>query len=202
MAVEGLSDTHWKHCWRLLKNKRMRIEFIIVLLLSFNICRAQNDIETLKLRATLKVLDDFTDYYFLKKGDGLNLDSIKLMCNVKVLQDTDHLENCIILEVTPTGCNCQYLLAYDQFFKLFYKLSGFKVSEFTVFFNRVLRDNFHTPFVNGNRYNDRQFLKYLKGNVAIKGIDWALLYKEYYGKPLNCLFDKKSCSNQRVIVMY
>ena len=176
----------------------MKISILFVVFISAITHAYSQNIEVLKLRAELKVLDDCTDYNFIKTENEFKVNDIKMKCNVKIL-DSSQIENCVVFKIIPENCKCDYFIAYDKFFKLFYKLSGFKVSEFTTFFDVLLSGPSVYKPDNINVNNSEEVLNYIVKNIKIEGVNWEKWYRTYYRNCNNSLHDSKSCSGRKVI---
>ncbi len=175
----------------------MKIIFSIVLF--FSICSIfdAHGQEILRKRAALIAMTDFMDGNFIE-ADIIHIDSLMKWCSVSILK-SDLIYECTFLKIKLSSCNCHYYMVYDEGSKRFFKLSGFKNSEFGEFYNRVILSG-GISFRRGMKNKEKQ--KYVFDNFKIENIDLQDYYKRYYHNHRNSAFDTSSCYRKSIITAY
>lgn len=158
----------------------------------------------LKTRAVLIVEGDLFEFSNLNSNTIFCLDSILSKYTLDTLK-SDGISGCSFFKVQPKFISypnelktCCYYLAYSRFNNRFYKLTGFKNSEFSEFYNIILLGG--GVSFQGIIKNNKKRLKYILGNVSIDEINIKTLYYYYYFDDRNSAFDSSSCYRKSIIV--
>jgi len=148
----------------------------------------------LAIRAKMIVHSDFTDFV---------IEDLKTIDREYVIKElaSEGVFDCIFYKVThPQTFNaCSYYLCYSSCNKRFYRLSGFRTSEFNEFYNYEL---LVCKPSNGGHNKIRQLRREIFATVKIDEIDLKAYYSEYYKNFKNSLFDKSSCYRATMINKY
>ncbi|NLL29089.1 MAG: hypothetical protein GX259_09855 [Bacteroidales bacterium] len=173
----------------------MRIVFYLLMffpLFSFG----QEKKEIIK-SAVLIAHADFSDFSLLNSN---GIDGIINQYKVRDLKSSMPIAyNCHFLEVSPLYCwnceNCKMLIAYWERERRFFRLKGFRYSEFSQFFNFVLLKKGMIKNTNKNR-------KLIFEDFLIEDYELPELYKSYYDKKGRLSIDTTSCFLRSRIVIY
>jgi hypothetical protein len=157
----------------------------------------------LKIKAMLIVEADFSNYNVVNNQKLLLFDDVRKGYSIDSLK-SEGIYDCYFFKITPNAhiknCPCSYYLAYSINTKEFYKLSGFKNSEFAEFYNEVLLGG-SVSFPKKMR-NNKQRKAFILMNAYIESIDLGDYYRRYYKNYLTCSVDTSSCYRKTLIIAY
>lgn len=180
---------------------RLLILVFLTFFLSFRV-NAQ-EIDDLKVRATLFAIADFTQFSFVVNNQSQSIDLTDLKDTYEVaILESDGLEGFEFFRITLSCYNCSgidtcnYYLAYCYDFKRFYTLSGFKKNEFDRFIDFLVYEGLIGLEKRTSR--KKKLLKYVFQNVVIEDLDLEGTYKEFKNNQLA----EKSCYRKSIIRAY
>jgi hypothetical protein len=187
-------DTHPGGMMTLLRIKNHNLIFFFIVGFS-NISFGFN-LDNIKDRAIFIVHADLYDFYY---SDSIHLKEIHNRYLVTELKSVG-IENCVFLEVklkdSTVNCNCSFVIAYWNDEKRFFRISGFRFSEFTIFFNLVLLDRY---LENSNKVSIRKMKKAILSHVSLEKYNFSDLYIKFYKNFENF---KNSCFQRKIINIY
>lgn len=169
----------------------------ILIMLVFKCASIYSQGNDIKNRALLIVAVDFTDANLNMQEDFFSNYSI-------VTLKSKGIDECTFFKIKPSckdaSCDCNYYLVYSNYDKRFYKLVGFKNSEFAEFYNRVLLGGAITFYE--KMKNHRKKLDYIYKNTQVEELNFLLLYDVYCLNDRNSAFDTSSCFRKTRITAY
>lgn len=182
------------------RKNNMRI--IFSLLMVFPLFSFGQEMEKIINRAVLIAHADFSDFSL---PDSNGIDGVISQYRVRELKSSMATYNCYFLEVSPLYCgscqDCKMLVAYWSEERRFFRLKGFRYSEFSQFFNFVLLEKYsysQNKVIKNNHKNRKLIFK----DVFLEDYELAELYKSYYNKKGRLSIDTTSCFLRSIIVDY
>lgn len=180
------------------RRNNMRIAFCLLMLFPFfSIGQVR---EKIIRRAVLIAHADLTDFTL---PDSNGIDGVINQYKVRVLKSSIRTDNCYFLEISPFnyGSCCKMLVVYWYEEKRFFRLKGFRYSEFSQFFNLVLLGNYSYS-QNSVIKNTIKNRKLIFKDFSLEDYELAELYKRYYVKKGRLSIDTTSCFLRSIIVDY
>ena len=185
----------------------IKVTIVIFLLNLLGLIKAYAQIDSLlEIRAMLIAESDFSNFNVVNNNDFLLFYDVRENYTIDSLK-SEGIYDCYFFKVTPLSkiytkncISCSYYLAYSTITKVFYKLSGFKNSEFAEFYNTVLLGG-NVSFPSKMR-NNKQRKAFLLANVHIENVDLKDYCRMYYRKYSNCSFDTSSCYRKTIITAH
>lgn len=178
----------------------MRIVFCLLML--FPLFSFGQEMERIIKRAVLIAHADFSDFSL---PDSNGIDEVISQYRVRELKSSMATYNCYFLEVSPLYCDscqdCKMLVAYWKEERRFFRLKGFRYSEFSQFFNLVLLEKC-SYLQNRVIKNTNKNRKLIFKDVFLEDYELTELYKSYYDKKGRLSIDATSCFLRSMIVDY
>lgn len=166
--------------------------------LNSNAVKANAKIDTLQMQAIMIVHADITSFSI--SSEYSSIEKIVQYYNSTVLQ-VKGVNDCLFFKIISPSpcCKCEFVVAYNFNDKNFYRLSGFRINEFSDFYNLVLLSG-NVP--NLKLASPKKMRNYILDSVVIEGYDLGKAYQAYYGKCKNSMYDTTSCYRKSVIRAY
>ena len=154
------------------------------------------DLQKIKERAIYIVHADLYDFYYT---DSLNFKNIQKSYNLIELKSSG-FDDCIFFEIKSVDCTickeCSFLIVYWHSEKRYFRVSGFRFSEFTFLYNFVLLEKYLS---NNKLVALKKIRKAILPELWLEGYNISDMYFRYYGKYENL---KNSCFQKMIIRVY
>lgn len=173
-------------------------KLVVIILLLYSYFLNGQSIEMLTKSAIMLTHAELTDFWI---SDSTSFNAIIEKYSVKQLKNQGFKEDYLFLSVFPkekiNNNDCRLLLSYSFDEKRFYRLVGFRYSEFTIFFNHLLYSEFYERSLKKNKINEIK--KGILKEVKIEGYDLNEIYKKNYMKNGKIKVDIESCYFKSII---
>lgn len=173
------------------KRNNMRLVFFVIML--FPLFSFGQEMEKIIKRAVLIAHADFSDFSL---PDTNEINEVISQYIIRDLKSSMAISDCYFFEISPVYCgdceNCKMLIVYWYEERRFFRLKGFRYSEFSQFFKLVLLQKYS---YSKNRIikNTNKNRKLIFKDFFLQDYELTEFYRSYYDKKGRLSIDITSC---------